>query len=245
MVFPADHLEKHASSCSLGDSYSFWIPWDQVGGPTRHLSLVTRFEGRNGGVVISNPANKLLPGKASQVSDTKVSTSQFASVAPAGFVQQVNGHSDIDAESSTETAREPPPLTITLPPSDVRRLAKRQVAQTTFVGPNQQGVTGSSAAPGSLRLVVPTSSSEIQATEVQPTQPTGIGPATPQVPASPTSSLDRDTSQWLQRRLASPLSLQRRRLSESRSPGGQATTDDNAAIVPLGTTPVAAAQIQR
>jgi hypothetical protein len=46
----------------MGPSYSIWIPWDQVGGPVRNLSIVARFEGTEGGVVISEPTTKLLPG---------------------------------------------------------------------------------------------------------------------------------------------------------------------------------------
>lgn len=61
-VFGPDQLKQHYSKCGLGDSYSVWLPWDQVGGPTRQISLITRFEGRNGGTVISEPARKLLPG---------------------------------------------------------------------------------------------------------------------------------------------------------------------------------------
>lgn len=61
-VFTADQFNEYMSSTDMGPSYSVWIPWDQVGGPARQLSLVTRFEGREGGVVISDPAIKLLPG---------------------------------------------------------------------------------------------------------------------------------------------------------------------------------------
>ena len=61
-VFTADQLAKHQSHTKIGDSYSVWLPWDEVGGPTRSVSLVARFEGRDGGVVISDPVDKLLPG---------------------------------------------------------------------------------------------------------------------------------------------------------------------------------------
>ena len=61
-VFSAEQLKEHFSKSDMGPSYSVWLPWDEVLGPTRNLSLVTRFEGRTGGIVISEPANKLLPG---------------------------------------------------------------------------------------------------------------------------------------------------------------------------------------
>ncbi len=61
-VFTADQLANHHSHTKIGDSYNIWLPWDEVGGPTCSVSLVTRFEGRAGGVVISDPIDKLLPG---------------------------------------------------------------------------------------------------------------------------------------------------------------------------------------
>ena len=61
-VFTADQLKEHFSKSDMGPSYSVWLPWDEVLGPTRNISLVARFEGREGGTVISEPANKLLPG---------------------------------------------------------------------------------------------------------------------------------------------------------------------------------------
>jgi|GEM_PF-1458079 len=70
-VFGPEQLKKHFSRCTLGDSYSVWLPWDVVGGPSRQISLVTRFEGINGGTVISEPAKKLLPGTSDLDSDVE------------------------------------------------------------------------------------------------------------------------------------------------------------------------------
>lgn len=61
-VFTADQFAEFLSHTDMGPSYSVWVPWDQVGGVSKQLSLVTRFEGRQGGVVISDPTVKLLPG---------------------------------------------------------------------------------------------------------------------------------------------------------------------------------------
>lgn len=61
-VFGADELQRHYSKSSLGDSYSVWLPWDAVGGPSRQLTLIARFDARNGGTVMSEPAKKMLPG---------------------------------------------------------------------------------------------------------------------------------------------------------------------------------------
>ena len=61
-VFTADQLESHYSTSSLGNSYSIWLPWDRVGGESETLSLVVRFNGRQGGTVLSKPSRMLLPG---------------------------------------------------------------------------------------------------------------------------------------------------------------------------------------
>lgn len=61
-VFGAAELKKHYSKCSLGDSYSVWLPWDVVGGTLRQLTLIARFDSTDGGTVMSDPAKKMLPG---------------------------------------------------------------------------------------------------------------------------------------------------------------------------------------
>ena len=61
-VFTADQFKTHMSKTSMGPSYSVWIPWGEVGGPPRRLSLISRFEGREGGTTISDPTIKMLPG---------------------------------------------------------------------------------------------------------------------------------------------------------------------------------------
>ncbi len=45
-VFRAEELKKHYSKSTLGHSYSFWIPWDKVGGQQRQISLIARFKRR-------------------------------------------------------------------------------------------------------------------------------------------------------------------------------------------------------
>lgn len=61
-VFRANDLQKHYSKSKIGDSYSFWIPWDDAGGLHKELTLVARFVGRNGAEVTSAPAKVILAG---------------------------------------------------------------------------------------------------------------------------------------------------------------------------------------
>ncbi len=61
-VFTAEQFKKHMSKTSIGPSYSVWLPWGEIGGPPMRLSLISRFEGTDGGTTLSDPTIKLLPG---------------------------------------------------------------------------------------------------------------------------------------------------------------------------------------
>ncbi len=50
-VFPADTLEVRESDGELGTSYSVWLPWDDAGGTERKISLIARFEPKDGPVI--------------------------------------------------------------------------------------------------------------------------------------------------------------------------------------------------
>ncbi len=64
-VFPAEQIPLHlskAENSELGASYSFWLPWDEVGGPRTEVGLICRFEPKGGAVVTSEQAKQKLPG---------------------------------------------------------------------------------------------------------------------------------------------------------------------------------------
>lgn len=62
-VFPASEVARRMSKSELGPSYSFWLPWDEVGGPQTEISLITRFEPTDGPIVIGEQTKHLLPGE--------------------------------------------------------------------------------------------------------------------------------------------------------------------------------------
>jgi hypothetical protein len=64
-VFRTEELSNHYSKSSLGHSYSFWLPWGNVGGPQRQISLIARFKSKAGGVVMSEMTHHFLPGAPS------------------------------------------------------------------------------------------------------------------------------------------------------------------------------------
>jgi hypothetical protein len=61
-IFPVDQLAKHYSQSKLGHSYSFWLPWDEVGGLQRELVLLSRFEATSGEMVMGDAVRQTLPG---------------------------------------------------------------------------------------------------------------------------------------------------------------------------------------
>jgi hypothetical protein len=64
-VFPPDQIARHMSKSELVPTYSFWLPWDEDGGPQIEVSLVARFEPKEGAVVVGEQTKHLLPGKLS------------------------------------------------------------------------------------------------------------------------------------------------------------------------------------
>ena len=61
-VFTAEQFAKHYSKSDLGHSYSIWIPWDEIGGESKEISLIVRFTPVEGGVVVSEQVKQFLPG---------------------------------------------------------------------------------------------------------------------------------------------------------------------------------------
>jgi hypothetical protein len=69
-VFPPDQVPRHMSTSEIGASYSFWLPWDEAGGPRTEVSLICRFEPKGGGVITSEQTRHLLPGALTPHSTT-------------------------------------------------------------------------------------------------------------------------------------------------------------------------------
>lgn len=62
-VFPADQLDAYYSESKIGHSYSLFVPWDEVGGYRKEISLIVRFQPKLAPVVISEQTHHILPGK--------------------------------------------------------------------------------------------------------------------------------------------------------------------------------------
>ena len=120
-MFTPDQFKSHMSKTSIGPSYSVWLPWGEVGGQQRRLSLIARFEGREGGASISDPTIKMLPGtpviKEIAKSETESSNANSSPVRLAGYLE-TSPLPNKKEEPKTESRIE----SIDLPPSFQRHL---------------------------------------------------------------------------------------------------------------------------
>jgi hypothetical protein len=66
-VFPSEQIPLHMSTNEYGASYSFFLPWDEAGGPKTEVSLICRFQPTAGAVVASEQTRHVLPGSMAAV----------------------------------------------------------------------------------------------------------------------------------------------------------------------------------
>ncbi len=118
-VFPAANLDLHYSKSKLGHSYSVFVPWDNLGGVQKEISLIVRFLPKQGTPVISKMTKHLLPGTPPQL----VAAPQPAQNTPAaqGPVRPVSHEVPIPAQQPQATsedglAKHMSTTTITIPP---------------------------------------------------------------------------------------------------------------------------------
>lgn len=104
-IFTPEQVEKHYSKSKLGHSYSFWVPWDAVGGEQRIITLVCRFEPKDGGLIVSEALKQVLPGSAPLVKSERPRTytqqTQFSHEASPTPVQAPYVHQPVQAAGFT------------------------------------------------------------------------------------------------------------------------------------------------
>lgn len=61
-VFRAERFQNHYSKTDLGDSYSVWVPWDEVGGVRKTVSLIPVFKTTDGKLIKAGQTLCMLPG---------------------------------------------------------------------------------------------------------------------------------------------------------------------------------------
>jgi hypothetical protein len=84
-VFPPDQVSRRMSKTALGPSYSFWLPWDEVGGRQTEISLIARFEPVGGAIVVGEQTKHLLPGEMGSPIGVGASAVSTAAKLPEGI----------------------------------------------------------------------------------------------------------------------------------------------------------------
>lgn len=153
-VFTPEQFVEHKSKTDLGSSYSVWLPWDEVGGQARRLSLISRFQGNQGGIVISEPVIKLLPGVPKDIAKNS------ASGTPGVPKVQVVGHQQHSSEpivSQDQLTRSRATQTIDLPPGFQKYFTNGQLPRDI-----QNSATGQGSAPSTSEPVPSSNAPERQ-----------------------------------------------------------------------------------
>jgi hypothetical protein len=132
-VFTPEQLASRMSKTSIGPSYSIWLPWSSVGDPPQKLSLITRFEGVDGGTTISDPVIKLLPGIAKKVASDKKPNAALvdraSSLKPGDLSVQPASYSESKESEYPERIEKRSVETIELPPGFQRHLNNSEYPQ--------------------------------------------------------------------------------------------------------------------
>jgi hypothetical protein len=103
-VFPADQMVRHLSKSGAGPSYSVWLPWDEVGGPQKEVSLIARFEPKKGPIVVGEQTRHILPGETnSPIGIVNGSTAQLPAGIPAAPTSPSQALAALQAQQSAAT----------------------------------------------------------------------------------------------------------------------------------------------
>lgn len=91
-VFTSDQLTQHFSPSQLGASYSVWVPWDEVGGVRKAITLLPVFTSPDGNVIMGQQTFNVLPGSVPENVEappqghfTPLSPTADSGVRPASF----------------------------------------------------------------------------------------------------------------------------------------------------------------
>ncbi|NOY28609.1 MAG: hypothetical protein GXP28_00100 [Planctomycetes bacterium] len=70
-VFPREQFARHESPSQIGPAYSVWLPWSELGGEQKNVSLIARFEPHKGPLIAGEQTKHLLPGTSPMLAKSK------------------------------------------------------------------------------------------------------------------------------------------------------------------------------
>ena len=179
-VFTAEQMPIHYSQSKVGHSYSFFLPWDEPGGPRREISLIARFQPKSGPVVISEQTKQILPGQPDpkELADRQKTTDQSRDnqVTPTSYQSATAEQEAPRPRMQTATIQMPGTFGRPRPVADVRE---------RFTRARNSGSAESAQAPGQLvQAVAPSTRSSLPRSRA-------LG--------APIAQLERDRAQLQQR----------------------------------------------
>jgi hypothetical protein len=177
-VFRKEELSRHYSESKLGHSYSFWIPWDRVGGSQRQVSLIARFKSAQGGVVMSEMTKHLLPGAA-------------PSSAPVVQALPATGQTPAMAATTVAQASHQTPVAIPAAVAPAAQAPTQPLTPAASVGMETTTITLSDAlgpaTPSQVREQLAAAAAVVQAQQTQQTSAATPAVAPPAAPGNATS----------------------------------------------------------
>jgi hypothetical protein len=199
-VFPADQMKLHMSKSDIGATYSFWLPWDNVGGPKANVSLICRFEPKGGAVITGEQTRHILPG--TMVATTAGGTAPQAAQVPEGEPmrpaqltleelqsrrQQVHGGAQL---ASYETPVNPPAAAPANLINAAATMPERQMTVTSISLPNNFQMPDAAALQAGAPPAAAVSAPRQMAPPIVPSQyqqPVGMQPMYPTPQPPPTN----------------------------------------------------------
>jgi hypothetical protein len=223
-VFTKDQIPSHYSKSKLGHSYSFWIPWDEAGGPQKELGIIVRFTPEKGGVVVGEQTQHILPGKTQLMANnpgigaspyaTPPATTGQSPFAQTGSVERTSFVTPLPPLGSAQAAMQNgmnqnsgiTTATIDLPPQSSLRNMSMIGAGTMGIGAAPVAPVAGNNLPAAYPQTAAANSGNANSSqEPQPTvQPNRFVHYQHRVPSEPTARPNRDREPWQQRPLGSP-----------------------------------------
>jgi len=210
-VFTEEQLAQHHEKTRLGHSYNFWLPWDEVGGEQKEISLIARFMPTGGGVVVSEQTKHLLPGKpaADHLAQPKpMRMPSAAGVQPVNYIEAAAAGNGPEVSGSGQLPTTMQTTTITIPRSLAHRLpmAVPQPTDRFTIGAYQQRGAGGQmpAGPQSGGAMAAGAPPQGPAPPAQRTPSAHYGPQRSRALGAPISPLERAYARSQQSQTRSP-----------------------------------------
>ena len=119
-VISAEQFQEHHSASEFGDSYSVWVPWDQVGGGQKAVSVLPIFKTTDGQIIVGDHARNLLSGRrqAQREPNSNRLLSQQSYGTPSSVQHASYTNADESEPASTAQEQDPPSASTASDPTD-------------------------------------------------------------------------------------------------------------------------------